>query len=728
MRIGGGPIDAGSALDYLVVGGFGVLGLITVLFYLVRRNDRVPLWLGLFCFALASHFIFRKHLPLAHVLYPDMAAATIAALETAGAGLSLAFLALFIEALHPLASPVGSPPTGAGRRPVLRAIAGVALAASLAALLLPSFLQPAIAVGLDALALAAGAGLAFILATVAWRTRNPWDALLAGMPLLYPVVVLDLLQGHPALRLAVAPFGLAAFIVAPVAVLSLRLARTIQDQAKLTNDLVEAVPVALSLKDNQGRFLFVNRTWRTWFGDGRAAVGARLDDYWPAEKVEHLAELDRAAFARGAGAAPQVDEMAFDGRRYSQTRSVMARADGSLMGILTATIDITERHAQEQQLRDQMALTRALIDENPNAMYLKDTEGRYVTVNDAWLGMVGRTREQAIGRNVLEIFGDEESKRYHAVDMQLIAQGEGSSEVESLRTGPDGVPQWLIIRKAVLRGADGRVIGLVGVNTDITALKRYEKELADRNKFITEMIEALPVSVVIRDMDLKHVQVNRAWERYYGAKREDVIGKRFIEFPGWKDDPELVAFAEAAERMDREALARGPDVMPEPIERRRKGRVYLNTRRALADSAGRPVGVVGVSLDVTDQKIMEGGARREPARARRAEGHPGNHAREHGPGHLDGGQGPARDRRQPPLPRAPRPAAGALRRGQVHARAGVPLQRAARGVRARRRRGAGARRMELARKMEAHAFERKAARAARCSRSSASRCPTAPGS
>src|SRR5258706_2667278 len=188
--------------------------------------------------------------------------------------------------------------------------------------------------------------------------------------------------------------------------------------------------------------------------------------------------------------------------------------------------------------------------------------------------------------------------------MLLLAQGQGFSEVESLRTGPDGKPQWVIVRKAVLRRADGEVIGLVGTNTDVTALKNYEKELADRNKFITELIETLPVSVVIRDTEHRHVQVNRAWELYYDVKPEYILGKRFIEFKGWKDDPELVASAQGAERVDREALAHGPDETLGPIEWRRKGRIFLNTRRALVDTAGRPLGIVGVSLDVTEQRKM----------------------------------------------------------------------------------------------------------------------------
>src|SRR6185503_2778499 len=120
--------------------------------------------------------------------------------------------------------------------------------------------------------------------------------------------------------------------------------------------------------------------------------------------------------------------------------SVMNDAQGRPIGVLVASLDITEQRAQEERLRDQMLLTRAVIDENPNAMYLKDTQGRYVTVNDAWLKMVGLTREQAIGRNVLELFPEKESERYHAEDLRLLQQGAGLSEVESLRSGPDGKP------------------------------------------------------------------------------------------------------------------------------------------------------------------------------------------------------------------------------------------------------------------------------------------------
>src|SRR4029450_13456912 len=155
-------------------------------------------------------------------------------------------------------------------------------------------------------------------------------------------------------------------------------------------------------------------------------------DRFPPEIASESLALDRIAMERGPGAPPEMTDLEFGRYRYTQTRSVLADEQGHVIGMLIASIDTTERHAQERQLRDQMMLTRAVIDENPNAMYLKDTQGRYVTVNDAWTKMVGVTREQAIGRDVRQIFGDAESERYFAEDMRLLAQGKGGSEVESL--------------------------------------------------------------------------------------------------------------------------------------------------------------------------------------------------------------------------------------------------------------------------------------------------------
>lgn len=587
------------ALDIAAAGGLAVMGAVAVLYFAIQRRDQAPLWLGLFNGALATHFAFA-----------DQAVAGQAA---------LGFLALFLHSMYPKDCPA------LGAR-VVAAAAFAGAAMSIVPGLLPTLAFRTIVLG-------GAAWLAWRLARAAYVRPKPWPALLLGMPVLLPLLMLQIFRGAVPAWVMV-PLVFAAFIAAPVMVLSRRFIRAfdssvsrseedrsrvgkldqqLRNQTKYTIDVLDSVPVALTLRDETGKYLFVNRQWEQWFEARDRTVGSTVQQRLSPDAAKEVLALDRAALDRGPGAPPQRDDIEFNGRRYTQTRSVMTDADGKVVGLLVATIDTTERTEQELQLRNQMALTRGVIDENPNAISVKDKEGRYVTVNDAWVKQIGVPREQALGKTIVELFGTEESKRHHAVDMQLIEKRRGSSELDTLRTGPDGNPQYLIVRKAVLRDGEGYVSGIIGTNTDITAIKQYERQLADRNKFITEVIEALPVSVGIRDLEGRHVQVNRTWEKYYNLDRADVVGKRFDELAGWNEDPELVEFGRQSVVLDQETIARGLEVAPEPVERRRKGRVYLNTRRALVDTEGHPFGIVGVALDVTDQRSLESQLQRQKA-------------------------------------------------------------------------------------------------------------------
>src|SRR4051812_8042170 len=275
-----------------------------------------------------------------------------------------------------------------------------------------------------------------------------------------------------------------------------QLKRALRNQAKYTSDVLDTVPVAISLRDAKGQHLFVNRQWEEWFGNEDRTIGSSVRERLPSQKADEVMLLDREAFEAGPGAPPRMADVELGGRRFTQTRSVVTDAEGSVVGLLVASIDITERHLQEQKLRDQMALTRAVIDENPNAISVKDKEGRYVTVNDAWVRMVGIAREDAIGKNIRELFQTPEADRHHAADMQLIEKRRGFTELETLRTGPDGNPQWIMVRKAVLRDGEGVVSGVVGTNTDITELKRYQNQLASEQRRLALVVRATQVGIV----------------------------------------------------------------------------------------------------------------------------------------------------------------------------------------------------------------------------------------
>src|SRR5256885_7499574 len=216
-------------------------------------------------------------------------------------------------------------------------------------------------------------------------------------------------------------------------------------------------------------------------------------------------------------------------------------------------------------MREQVALTQAIIEQIPGAVFAKDREGRFTHANRGWSEMSGVPAQRAIGRTVHDLYPAEAAKRFAAEDRKLIARGAGAPPVESVHEGPRP-HQYRIVHKAVLSGADGAVRGIVCTSTDISELKRVEAELANRAKFIGDLVDELPVSVALRDTEGRFVQVNRAWERYFDLRREHVLGKRFDELPGGRESPDLAAGAKAASAPHPAMLAPGPATPPQPPE------------------------------------------------------------------------------------------------------------------------------------------------------------------
>jgi PAS domain S-box-containing protein len=129
-------------------------------------------------------------------------------------------------------------------------------------------------------------------------------------------------------------------------------AEALRDQLKLTRDLLDAVPVAMAMRDTGGRYLFVNSTWEKYFGAKREqVVGTRIQERLPGGEAERALALDREALGRGPGSSFKVEDFERGGRLYSQTRTVVTDPRGGVLGVVIASHDTTERNAMEHALR-----------------------------------------------------------------------------------------------------------------------------------------------------------------------------------------------------------------------------------------------------------------------------------------------------------------------------------------------------------------------------------------
>ncbi len=131
-------------------------------------------------------------------------------------------------------------------------------------------------------------------------------------------------------------------------------------------------------------------------------------------------------------------------------------------------------------------------------------------------------------------------------------------------------------------------------------LERSHAALRESERFLHQIVENLPDMVFVKSADdLRFVRFNRAGERLLGFARDELIGKNDYDFfPAEEAD----FFTEK----DREVLQRGEllDIPCEAIQTRERGLRYLHTKKIpILDDAGRPLYLLGISEDITEQKL-----------------------------------------------------------------------------------------------------------------------------
>jgi PAS domain S-box-containing protein len=268
--------------------------------------------------------------------------------------------------------------------------------------------------------------------------------------------------------------------------------------------------------------------------------------------------------------------------------------------------DITKQKEAEEALAHNHALLSAIMDASIDLIYIKDLHGRYVHINRAGAEAVGMSAEAVIGWDDVALWGGELAVSRRTSDRFVVASGD-TITVEEQGTLLGNIAYYLTT-KAPYRDSEGKIIGVIGIARNITEWKRVEEERQKALTLLTNVINATPDLIFVKDRDLRTLLCNNSFAQAIGKTPEDVIGRSDIE-NGW--DPEHVRGNPDAgilgyESDDREALA-GKVVhnSSDPVNVHGEVRIYDTYKVPLRDETGEVIGILGVSRDVTESKRME---------------------------------------------------------------------------------------------------------------------------
>ncbi|RUV61387.1 response regulator, partial [Mesorhizobium sp. M1A.F.Ca.IN.022.02.1.1] len=255
-------------------------------------------------------------------------------------------------------------------------------------------------------------------------------------------------------------------------------------QIDLYRHVMDELPVAAFIKAEDLTIEFVNKAWCALTGIAKEDVIGKTDrQLFGAEDAESYSHDDAEVIATGKGREVEEPVSHRDGtvRQLMTRKSRLVATDGSVHLVGSST-DITEVKARERALKESMSeneVFRNLIDNVPVSIYAKRSDLRQFYVNKGWCDLTGFSKEEAIGKTDVEIFGAD-GEAFVAGDLAVLRTGE-TQEIEEQVTLPDGSVRHQFARKGAMIASDGSLY-LIGSTTDITELKQREAELSEARR------------------------------------------------------------------------------------------------------------------------------------------------------------------------------------------------------------------------------------------------------
>jgi two-component system cell cycle sensor histidine kinase/response regulator CckA len=398
----------------------------------------------------------------------------------------------------------------------------------------------------------------------------------------------------------------------------------------LLAQIFERTPAAVVVKDLEGRYLATNRRFRELFGGPPGnGVGRRDDDFFPAALAERLRAHDREALGQGS---PRNFEEALplaDGSRrtYLAMRFVLLDAAARPWALCAVLTDITRRKRREDALRAAAIavstaegegvfaqLTESLAavlgveiafialptaaDPRRLRMLAFHVDGRMVS--DFEYPLAGTPCETVLGQQY-RVYASDLCTRFplDADFARLGVQSYAGHPLSDARGAPLGLIS-VVSRRPMRDPAFVETILRIYAARAVTEIERMRSELALRasEEQYRAIFNAASDALVLWDSQLRRVDVNAAYERMYGWRRDEVIGR------GYEDRALPGAYAERRLDLVRRALA-GETCRAELESIRKDGaRFHVEVHAIPFRHRGEPH-VLAIVRDITERKHAE---------------------------------------------------------------------------------------------------------------------------
>jgi two-component system, sensor histidine kinase and response regulator len=333
-------------------------------------------------------------------------------------------------------------------------------------------------------------------------------------------------------------------------------------------------------------------------------VGRPISILIPSERAYEMPQF-LAKVGRGEAVIDcETERITKDGRRVTVLLTISPIKDisGKIVGASTIAQDITERKRVHEVLMESEEKIRGIFDAIGDSVTVVDKNGKIIELNESAVRMFGiKSKEEAIGMDGLAFVAADDSPMVTRQMGEVLSVGKAAPLTQFKYKRLDGTTFYGETSSVILHGAQGNVVGLIGVIRDVTERRHLEEALREGEEKLRLIFEAIADGIIVIDLKGNVVDVNEATVRIGGYEnRSQLIGTDAFDLIAHKD--RKMVMDDLKDRMDGHPKER----MEYSIYLKDGGAFEAElTASTLRDENGNPIGYIAVVRDISERKRLE---------------------------------------------------------------------------------------------------------------------------
>ncbi|MBC7697817.1 MAG: EAL domain-containing protein [Bacteroidia bacterium] len=272
--------------------------------------------------------------------------------------------------------------------------------------------------------------------------------------------------------------------------------------------------------------------------------------------------------------------------------------EGKLIGTLAVGRNDHQSDVNEiNNIKQREIYQRALLDNFPFMVWLKDKKSRYLATNSLVASLVGATTTDALlGTTDFDHFAESIAQSFVDGDLEVLSTGITKSHIESIEL-KNGEKHWFETYKSPVV-MHGEIIGTVGYSRDIGEQIKLQREVAKKELEYAELVQSLPLSIVRYDRQCRRVFINSHCAQNDQACIDAILGKTPTEY--WHQHVVGMTgqqFEEILQHVMRSEQAKAFEI---EVQSDQISLVYLFNILPEKNSRGQVVGALTMASDITE--------------------------------------------------------------------------------------------------------------------------------